>query len=170
MIFGPGRWLHKLFACSIFGNLLFIFLLILVYNITLLESKALVAPDCVRSDGSPLLLCKAPIESELVRISPNTIYVAFDGVHRAVFEFASEDMDALKEITITDNHGRPWISASLEDGRMIYNQYLDNEKTDPEMSLIDKDGDGFPDSMVNWEQGVRYEPDRSLTWHRIDPK
>lgn len=168
VIFGPGRWLHKVLACSVCGNLLFLFVLILAYYLDITEHAELVAPDCARRAESVLYFCEAPFESELARIAPNTIYVVSDGVHRARFEFVSEDMSVLKEIAIMDDHGRPWISASLEKGSLIYNRYPDNVKTDSEVSLIDKDGDGIPDLMVNWELEASFEPEQNLTWRRID--
>lgn len=168
MVFGPGRWAHKALACSICGNLLFVSLVTLGYYLDVAEHTELVAPDCARRAEGVLYFCEAPFESELARIAPNTIYVVSDGVHRAGFEFVSEDMGVLKGIAVMDTQGRPWISASLKEGSLIYNRYPDNVKTHSEVSLIDKDRDGVPDLMVNWELEVSFEPEQNLTWRRID--
>lgn len=166
MVFGPGRWLQKVLACSICGNLVFFFLLSLGYYLDVTEHAELVAPDCARRDEGVLYFCEAPFESELARIVPNTIYVVSDGVHRAGFELVSEDLSVLKEIAVMDAQGRPWINASLEDGNLIYNRYADDTETDPVTSWIDKDGDGIPNEMINWKLEARFEPKQELTWRR----
>jgi hypothetical protein len=166
MVFGPGRWLHKGLACSICGNLLFLFLVTLGYYLDVAEHTELVAPDCARRAEGVLYFCEAPFESELARIAPNTIYVVSDGVHRAGFEFVSEDMSVLKEIAVMDTQGRPWINARLDDGTLIYNRYADDAAIDPVTTWIDKDGDGIPNAMVNWKLEARFEPKQKLTWRR----
>lgn len=164
MLFGTGRRVSMVLACSICGNLLFLFLLILGYYSEVADHTELVAPDCGRCDGGVLCFCAALSGSELARMTPNTIYVASDGVHRARFEFLSGNTDVLKEIGIMDNLGRPWINVSLEDGTLIYNRYADDAETDPVISLIDKDRDGIPDAMIDWELETRFDPRQELTW------
>lgn len=175
MMFLPGRWLHKALACSVCGNLLFLFVLALGYYLDnegeldkVAKDAELVAPDCIRRSERMLYFCEAPPDSELARLAPNVIYVASDGVHRARFEFVSGDMRHLKEIGVMDSHGRPWVNASLEDGSLIYNRYLDDIESNPEFSLIDKDRDGIPDRKVKWNPPESFEPQQRLTWRRAD--
>ncbi len=73
-----------------------------------------------------------------------------------------------KEVTMTDKYGRPWIDATLDNGRLIYSRYTDEQEADPEVSLMDLDADGIPDVMVNWALEVKFEREGELTWRRID--
>jgi len=169
-LFGPGRWKRKLIALSVSGNCLFVVVLIVGYYETVNPDQrggALVAPDCVERSQGPLMFCEAPSQSELIRIVPNAIYVAFGGLHRARFEFADENFGVLTEVTLCDRYGRPWIDAHLEDGTFIYSRYADDEQVDPDVSLMDRDRDGVPDKMVDWVRGQAFESLEGITWRPL---
>lgn len=171
----PGRWMQKLVGFSICGNLLFLAVLVLGYyeekkekHRGRPEGDTLVAPECVERSLGPLHFCEAPSQSELARIVPDAVYVASDGLVRARFEFTDETLTMLKEVTLCDNLGRPWIDANLQDGSFIYSRYKDDVQIDPQFSLMDKNADGIPDMMVNWELQSSFEPDQELTWRPTD--
>ncbi len=170
----PGRWVQKLMAFSICGNLLFVAVLVLGYYEEKTQERGshpddslLVAAECVERPPGPLHFCQALRGSELGRIVPDAVYVASHGLVRARFEFTDEGLTALREVTLCDNLGRPWIDANLQDGSFIYTRYTDDVQTDPQVSLMDKDGDGIPDMLVEWELQLSFEPDQELTWRPV---
>jgi len=170
----PGGWKQKVLPISIFGNLVFFAVLILGYfaskspSVSPLED-IIVSEGLTRRPPGPLFFCEAPPGSELRRISPNVIYVAFDGLVRTGFEFADADMIALEEVSIFDAQGRPWIAARLKDGRTIFNRYARSSDTDPVSTLIDRDGDAVPEEMVNWAHQLSFEQAREFEWRRMVP-
>lgn len=174
VFFGPGKWKYRLFAVSVAGNVLFVFVLTLGYLATEADSHGilspteteLVAPECVECTQDALRFCQAPRDSELARIVPHAVYVAFDGRMTARFEFVDERLDRLREVTISDEHGRPWIDAELATGRVIYSRYGEPHAQDPTESLIDEDGDGVPDAKVDWVLGQKFEHD-GLNWRPV---
>ena len=176
LVRGP-RWGPKLFGLSILGNLLFVLVLIVAYfeasnpeDSGKANSGALVAPECIKRSQEPLLFCAPAAESELNTLVPNAIYVAFDGLVRARFEFTDETLSFLEEVTLSDQYGRPWIDANLEDGSFIYSRYGHDDQLDPEVSLRDRDGDGIPDLMIDWKTGTRFRPEQDMHWREIVPK
>lgn len=176
LVRGPG-WGPKLVGLSILGNLLFVLVLIVGYfeasnpeDSGKANSGALVAPECIKRSQEPLLFCAPAAESELNTLVPNAIYVAFDGPVRARFEFTDETLSFLEEVTLSDQYGRPWIDANLEDGSLIYSRYGHDDQLDPEVSLRDRDGDGIPDLMIDWKTGTRFRAEQELQWREIVPK
>ncbi len=172
--FGPGRWGPKLIALSIFGNVLFVLVLILGYYVSEAsppspeEEAGLLGPDFVPCLDAPLHFVKATPESAMGSVSPHCIYVSFHGIVRARFEFADGAMDTLKEVQLTDKYGRPWINARLGDGKLHYTRYYDEKGTaDGDVTLIDEDGDGIPDVMIDWQQEARFEREQDLTWRLV---
>lgn len=169
------RWGRKLIALSVLGNVLFVGVLIIGYYESInpdpngrIETGELVAPECIQRSQGPLLLCVSPPESELTEHVPNAIYVAFEGLHRARFEFTDESMRVLRETTLCDKYGRPWIDANLEDGTVIISRYTDAEQIDPAVSLMDRDGDGVPDRMVDWVRGEGFERVHDIAWRPLE--
>lgn len=174
VLFGPGRWAPRLVALSIFGNVLFVLVVILGYYVSEAcppspeEELGLLGPDYVQGLDAPLHFVKATPESAMGSVSPHSIYVSFHGIIRARFEFADGAMDTLKEVQLSDKYGRPWINACLGDGKLYYTQYYDEKGTaDGDVTLIDEDGDGIPDVMIDWNLMARFEREQELTWRLV---
>ena len=36
--------------------------------------------------------------------------------------------------------------------------------------MVDEDGDGIPDLMIDWTTGMRFRPEQELQWREIVPK
>ena len=169
------NWRKKLIGMSICGNLLFVAALVVGY----LEERAeqdsgyiregtILATDCVACQQGRLAFCKAPPESDLGSALPNSWYVASDGLHRASFAFSEDDPTTLKEVSVFDRLGRTWITANLQNGTLHYERFTADSQTIPPTGWLDKDGDGIPEIMVNWELGQSFERENRLTWRRID--
>ena len=172
----PGRWKEKILAVSICGNVLFVVALIMGFYFEEEDQRVdgegveiIVAPDLVRRPQAPLYFCEARSDSELAEIIPNATYVASEGMIRARFEFVDEEMDTLREVTLFDRYGRPWIDASLEDGKVVYSRYLDGACADPPVSLLDEDADGVPDKMIDWQSHLSFQAAQELEWVPIEP-
>ena len=58
----------------------------------------------------------------------------------------------------------------LDDRTLIYECYADDSQAVPQVSLRDTDGDGIPDTMVNWELKKGFEVDQKLTWRPLPPR
>lgn len=177
VLFGPGRWRPKLIALSIFGNMLFVFVVILGYYVSEAyppspeEEAALVGPDFVPCVNAPLDFVEARRESELARALPNVIYAAFDGNIRATFEFVDGTMKTLKEVGLSDKYGRPWMTVNLDNEKLVYTRYRDEEgAVAGDVTLVDEDGDGIPDVMVNWDSQTRFKREEELKWRRTHPE
>ncbi len=171
-----GR-VRTILAFSLAGNFLFVLVLVLgYYESTRPEpggatrAGELVAPECIECPGDPFRFCQAPPGSELARIIPNAIYVASADVHRVRFEFSDTQLGSLVEVTLSDAVGRPWIDANLEDGTVIYSRYSSQDQLEPEVSLLDEDGDGIPDVMMDWALQQRYQREGELLWVRSGVK
>lgn len=173
----PGRRKDKVFALSVFGNLLFVIVLLLGYLASRYDDQVqhtegddaqiVVSPDLVRRARGPLELCEALPGSERAVTYPNAIYTASLGLIRARFEFADEQMAVLREVTIADKLGRPWIDASLDDGKVIWHRYAYEHDLESEISLMDENGDGVPDVMINWKTRETYKPEHEVSWQRV---
>lgn len=161
------RWKSTLIALSVCGNLLSLFVVLLA-TYSMKREQAKLAPGFVLHSSGPLRFCRAPTDSELARILPNTIYVSSGGVIRARFEFGDSELTVLTTTTVMDEYGRPWIDASVNDGTFMYNQFVDDEQEDPVFSLRDRNGNGIPDIKVNWNLGQSFEAEGDLAWRRID--
>ncbi len=175
-LFGPATLKNKILAISICGNILFASLMIWAYVLTLTESS--LAPEEIdmgqgiklaKDTGVPLAFYVAPEASELGQIVSHAIYLGLHGTIRAWVKFANEDMAVLKTISICDARGRPWMSANLDDGSLIYYRYADSTSSNHVVSLLDRDGDGIPEEMMDWEQNVKYELAREPEWVRSAP-
>lgn len=163
-----------LIALSVFFNVFFVVAMIAgSYDVETgarhlrTETGDLVGPRCEQVPPGPLVFCESPPQDELTRIVPNAIYVAFGGRIRARFEFADESLRALREVTLSDSQGRPWIDANLEDGTLVFSRYSEESQIDPDASLIDRDGDGVPDKMVDWVRGESFERSEDIIWHSL---
>ncbi len=174
VLFGPGRWGPKLITLSIFGNVLFVFVLILGYYVSEAdrgsaeEEAALLGPDFVPCLDAPLHFVEARPESELGSMSLHHVYLSFRGIIRANFEFVDGEMDTLKKVQVSDKYGRlDWISARLEDGKLYYTRYHGDKGAEGDVTLIDEDGDGIPDVMIDWNLRARFEREQELTWRLV---
>lgn len=174
VLFGPGRWGPKLITLSIFGNVLFAFVLILAYYVSEAsppspeQEVGLLGTDFVPCVNAPLQFVKATPESAMGSVSPHSVYLSFHGIIRATFEFADGAMDTLKEVQLSDKYGRPWISAPLEAGKLSYTRYGDDKSTtDGDVTFLDEDRDGIPDAMIDWQQEARFEREQELTWRLV---
>ena len=157
-----------LLVTSLAGNGALLLLLILLLATrpidAVIEGRVLIDPDFVGRAQGPLYFARAAPGSELSRIWPDNIYLIERGSTRAVFQFENGGGKPCTEITIHDRFGRQWVSVDLDDNAMIYEHYADDSKTGPDFSLRETDGDGIPDTMVNWEQKRGFEVDQKLTW------
>jgi|GEM_PF-3773290 len=176
-LLGHGRRTATLLALSICGNLALGIVLILRHYEQESPKQTDRADDCARLGPefipwaySALQWCEARPESRLAQLLPNTVYLAFDGTALARVEFVDEDMNVVREITMSDRHGRPWVDVNLQDETLIYSRYTGQWETDPQVSLRDEDGDGIPDVMVNWELKRSFKRSEELKWARIDSK
>ena len=167
-------WKRALIILSAFGNLLFASVLVIGYLESANPCNPIecnvgepVASDCIQRCRGPLRFCEHPPESDLSSALPNSIYVASTGTIRARFQFADEELISITDVMLCDGFGRPWIEVNIEDGSMIYSRYADDVAADPTVSLRDKDGDGIPDIMINWELTTSFERDQNLSWRRI---
>lgn len=175
VLFARGRWAHKLIALSICGNVLFVVVLILAYFVgskadrgSAEEEAALLGPDFVPCLDAPLHFVKARPESELGSVSLHHVYLSFRGIIRANFEFVDGEMDTLKKVQVSDKYGRlDWISARLEDGKLYYTRYHGDKGAEGDVTLIDEDGDGIPDVMIDWNLRARFEREQELTWRLV---
>lgn len=173
----PGRRKDKVLALSVFGNLLFVIVLLLGYLASRYDDQVhrpegggaqiVVPPDLVHRARGPLEFCEAHPGSERAVRYPNAIYAASLGLIRARFEFADEQMGVLREVTIADKLGRPWIDASLDDGKVIWHRYAGEHDLESEISLMDENGDGIPDVMINWKTRETYRPEHEVPWQRV---
>jgi len=156
---------------SVLGNILFVLVLILGY----LESNKPTAgefgedvipltPDLVQRAQGPLYFGEAAAHSELAEMLPNAIYVVSDRTVRARFEFVDQKMSEVSELTVFDKYGRPWINADLDEGKMIYSRYTGEYQSDVPVSLLDDDGDGIPDVMVDWNSKTSFVPLQEFSW------
>ncbi|MCP4591168.1 MAG: hypothetical protein GY842_10510 [bacterium] len=177
VLFCRGRWLHKFLVLSVCGNLVFAMGLFLAFTeednpqgFYPSQEGTLAGFEFIRCSEGPLWFCRTSEGSELDQALPNTVYVAFAGLIRARFEFVDEKMNALREVTVSDQFGRPWVDVNLTDQNLIYSRYTAEQQTDPEVSLRDKDGDGIPDMMVNWQSQESFERKEELEWHSIKRK
>jgi len=174
VLFGPGRWGSKLIALSIFGNVLFVFVMVLGYYVSQAsprspeEEVSLLGTEFIPCANAPLHFVEAHPQSELRSALEHSVYASFHGIIRARFEFTDGVMDTLKEVQLYDHDGRPWIRAPLETGKLFYTRYH-NEKssTEGDVTLIDEDGDGIPDVMIDWHQEARFEREQELTWRLV---
>ncbi len=175
LLFSRGSWFHKLFALSFLGNVFSGAVFAIGYyeyskdpGGELTSEGTLIAPECVYSQEGPVQVCVAPVDSQLADLFPNTVYVAFDGIFRGRFEFVDDNMQRLREVTICDSRGRPWIDAELDTGTMIYTRYLTATDDGAVVTLVDEDADGIPDVKMDWDHEMRFERDGDLTWRRTD--
>ncbi len=181
VVLGQQGAKRRLFVLSVSANLLFGLFLLLVFIVGYTDEHEgegeqlkgevagrLVAAHCSQRPQGPLVFCEAVSGSELARLAPNTIYVASEGLIRARFEFDSQDLEALTEVSISDRHGRLWIDVDLVDGTMIYSRYTDDLRIEPNMGMMDRDGDGIPDTMMNWDTETRFEPVREFVWRPVN--
>ncbi len=134
------------------------------------EECARLGPEFRPRGQSALYFCEARPESHLARVVPNAVYLVFDGLSRAKLEFVEENMQTLREITVSDKHGRPWVDVNLEDGSLIYSQYTDESQSEPDVTLSDDDRDGIPDKMISWKLKRSFRRSEDLTWERIDSR
>ena len=174
----PGRIKEKVLVFSLCGNVLFGLVLLLGY----LESRydetvgpsnpgnarIVVPPSLVHRPQGPLEFCEATPQSVAADLLPNTIYAASSEVVRASFEFEDDQLEVLREITICDEFGRPWIDANLVDGKVIWHRYAGERELESDISLRDEDGDGVPDVMINWTTRQTYRPARETEWRLVD--
>lgn len=175
LLFSRGSWFHKLFALSLLGNVFSAVVFAIGYyeyskdpGGELPSEGMLIAPECVYHQEGPVQVCVAPADSQLADLFPNTVYVAFDGISRGRFEFVDDNMQRLREVTICDSRGRPWIDAELDTGTMIYTRYLTPTDDAALVTFVDEDADGIPDIKMDWVREIRFERDGELTWRRID--
>ena len=173
LLFGPGRWRSKLVALSIFGNVLFVFVMVLGYYVSQAsprspeEEVSLLGAEFIPCVNAPLHFVEAHPQSEMGRALENSVYVSFNGIIRARFEFTDGVMDTLKEVQLSDNYGRPWIRAPLETGKLFYTRYYgEKSTTDGDVTLVDEDGDGIPDVMIDWELPATFERE-DIKWHLV---
>ncbi len=173
VLFGPGRWRSKLIALSIFGNVLFVFVMVLGYYVSQAsprspeEEVALLGTQFIPCVNAPLHFVEAHPQSELRSALEHSVYVSFNGSIRTRFDFTDGVMDTLKEVQLFDKYGRPWISAPLEAGKLSFTRYYDEKSTtDGDVTLVDEDRDGMPDVLIDWEIPARYERD-DIKWHLV---
>lgn len=173
VVLGPGRWRVKLGALSVMLNLLFLFVVVLGYYVseaspsTPEDEVALLGAEFAACRDAPLHFVIATPQTELAAAVEHSIYVAFDGIIRARFQFEGGSMDKLTEVHISDKHGRPWIRAPLEVGKLSYTRYRDEKSgIGSDVTLLDEDRDGIPDAMIDWQIPARFERNE-IKWHRV---
>ena len=163
-----------LMVISFAANGILLWLLILVWasrgTDAFMEGRALIDRDVVLRAQGPLYFGQAAEGSELAEAMPNVIYVVESGLTLAEIEFADASLTPCTQITIYDRLGRPCVSLDLDDGSMIHQSYGDDSQTTPQIGVRDTDGDGIPDTMVNWELKKGFEVDQELTWRPLPPR
>jgi len=164
---------NAVLTLSLAGNVLFISVLTVGYyhgrqRGPTGEGSPLAAPSgFVPHTQGPLHFCMPSSEATRPPSLGHDIFIASEGVIRARFEFADAGMSRLREVTVSDAYGRPWVSANLEDGSMILEKYGSLEGTEPQMGLRDKDGDGMWDIMIDWEKGQSFKRASDILWARF---
>ena len=161
---------HWLLVVSFAGNGILLWLLVVVWASGAIDGRVLISPDIVSRAQGPLYFGRAAEGSDLAEALPHTIYIVDSGLTRAVIEFADESLTSCTQITIHDRLGRAWVSMDLNDGTMIHERYGDDTQMEPTISVRDTDGDGIPDTMVNWELKKGFEVDQELTWRPASPR
>ena len=159
-----------LIVISLACNGILLWLLLVVWASGAIDGRVLIPPDIVARAQGPLYFGRAAEGSELAEALPDTIYLIDSGLTRAVIEFADESLTSCTQITIHDRLGRAWVSVDLNDGTMIHERYADDSQSEPQISVRDTDGDGIPDTMVNWELKKGFEVDQKLTWRPLPPR
>lgn len=159
-----------LIVISLACNGILLWLLLVVWASGAIDGRVLIPPDIVARAQGPLYFGRAAEGSELLEMRPHTIYVVQSGLVRSVMEFADESLTSCTHITIRDRLGRAWVTMDLNDGTMIHERYADDSQSAPQISVRDTDGDGIPDTMVNWELKKGFEVDQELTWRPAAPR
>ena len=174
----PGRTIEKVLAFSLCGNVLFGLVLLLGYLESRYDERTapavsgnariVVPPNLVLRPQGPLEFCEAIPQSVAADHFSNTIYAATSEVVRARFEFEDDQLEVLREITICNEFGRPWIDANLVDGTVNWHRYAGERELEYDISLRDEDGDGVPDVMINWTTRQTFRPTRETEWRLVD--
>ena len=159
-----------LIVISLACNGILLWLLLVVWASGAIEGRVLISPNIVACAQGPLYFARAAEGSELREMMPHAIFVVQSGLVRSVMEFADESLTSCTEITIHDRLGRAWVSLDLKDGTMIHERYADDSQSEPQISVRDTDGDGIPNTMVNWELKKGFEVDQKLTWRPAVPR
>lgn len=131
------------------------------------DECAKVGPQFTPWEQGSFIFCQARDDSRLAEILPNEVYIVRDGITWLTLRLSSDDKQSIREISVADKLGRPWMTVSYEDRSLIYNRYKDDVQKDPYMSLLEKTGDGVPDTMINWELKQGYQRDGDVTWHLL---
>lgn len=109
--------------------------------------------------SGPLSLCRAHPASDLGQLDPNSVLVLLGDLPRLRVTLKSDKEPAIASVGVTDEFGRWWVEANVEDGTHYVSEYPEDDRSlgaEPTVTYRDTDGDGILDYRLDWQTRTPY--------------
>lgn len=168
-------WRILVFSLSLLLNVLFGVVLFVAYyeaNYSQLlprNRNIRALDDLVPAEDVPISFFRAMAGSALDQETPNSVYLISEGRLCASFGYESPDLTGLATASLSDTRGRTWIMVDHRDKSVSVDLYLTDFES-PSESLLDRDGDGIPDTRIDWSTSIGYTRDSPIQWRELERK
>jgi len=111
-------------------------------------------------------------DSLMDETDPNSLFVVVNERIVGRFEFETRSYRTLVSAGIRDLAQRAWINADHAEGTYHVNCYPPGDldpNAEPDLTYLDRDGNGLPDRKVDWGRGASFDAAGPVDWEPLNP-